>query len=120
MFNWFKKKDNREKIVLNVVDFSVSPGARYIADGDFSGELFRKNYLYPKLAEAMCNDKILVVCLDGGYGYGVAFLEEAFGGLVRVEGESAVEIKNHLEIISDEEPNLINEVMNYLDEAKLI
>ena len=114
-----KPTDTRERIYINVVEvFSDSPGGRYEFEGAFSGELFRRKFLYPKLNEAMCGSKILVVNLDGAYGYGCAFLEEAFGGLIREEGELLMEINRHLEIISEEEPGLIEEIQNYMIEAK--
>lgn len=118
MFKWFKKKDNRERVFLHVVkEYSDSTGARYEHEAKFSGERFRTELLYPKLSDVILRNKVLVVNLDGAFGYGVAFLEEAFGGLIRVEGELASKIKEHLEIVSDEEPSLVNEIMNYLDKA---
>jgi hypothetical protein len=114
----FPPKVKVDKIYINVVEeFSASPGGRYEFEGAFSGEIFRKKYLWPKLNEAIWGDKILVVTLDGAFGYGCAFLEEAFGGLVRDNKELPIEIKKHLEFVSDEEPGLVQEIMHYIDEA---
>ena len=119
MFNWFKKKkDTRERVALHVVDeYSKSLGARYESEAPFSGERFRDEMLYPKLYDAMRQNKILVVNLDGGFGYACSFLDEAFGGLIRVDGENLKEIIQHLEIVSSEEPGLLDEIMNYMKEA---
>ena len=113
-----RKKEEIEKIHLNVVEeFANSPGPRYNFEGCFSGDIFRNKYLHPKLNKAMWENKILVVNLDGAFGYSCAFLEETFGGLIRVHGESIIEIKKHLQIVSEEEPGLVDEIMNYLEEA---
>ena len=73
-------------------DFSRAPAGRCRNDGPRSGEAFRQEHLAPALREA---DKV-VVHLDGVEGYGSAFLEEAFGGLVRVEGFSSEELRRSL------------------------
>lgn len=63
-------------------DFSRAPAGRYRDDGPRSGQAFREEYLAPALRK---EDEV-VVYLDEVEGYGSSFLEEAFGGLVRVEG----------------------------------
>jgi hypothetical protein len=42
------------------------------------------------------------VFIDGTEGFGSSFLEEAFGGLVRVEGYKAESLKNRLRIIAED------------------
>lgn len=57
----------------------------------------------------------ILIDFDGGYGYPTSFLEEAFGGLVRVTKD-----RNILSIFSfksDEEPSLIKEVESYIKAA---
>lgn len=66
--------------VLYVKNFSVTPGARYRHLGKASGEEFRDDVLVPRLQQ----DPELIVNLDGVRGYGSSFLDEAFGGLVRL------------------------------------
>jgi STAS-like domain of unknown function (DUF4325) len=68
---------------LRIADYASSPGGRFIADGDFSGEWFRDQILVPALLAAKDKSEKLEVELDGTSGYGSSFLEEAFGGLVR-------------------------------------
>jgi len=66
--------------MINVAeDFSKYPAGRYIKDGPYSGEAFRA------LLVASLNKGFTLVDMKGTAGYGAGFLEEAFGGLVRVE-----------------------------------
>ena len=81
-------------------DFSRTPGGRYISDGPFSGELFRDRLLVPALRKARQSGQRVVVLLDGTRGYLSSFLEEAFGGLVRMSGFSHDELRRLLEIKS--------------------
>lgn len=96
-------------------DYSKTPGGRFKKEGSFSGEDFRERVLLPAYNLAKEKDKILEVNLDGGYGYGSSFLEEAFGGLVRQIRSDDV-IKRIL-IISNEEPRLIDNIKGYMEDA---
>lgn len=98
-------------------DFSDTPGPRYIAEGPFSGEKFREDILYPKLKEVIDKNEKLVVDLDGTQGYGTSFLEESFGGLIRNNSLPIAVINQHIEVISKEEPYLINDIEEYLNAA---
>ena len=94
-------------------DFSVTPGARQKTDGLFSGEEFRENILEKYFADG--NIEKIVIDLDGVEGYSTAFLEEAFGGLVRKFGKTAV--LGRFEFISTEEPLLVSEIESYIKNA---
>ena len=96
-------------------DFSDAPGARFIKEGEFSGELFRKEWLEPRFIEALESNEKLIINLDGGYGYPTSFLEEAFGGLARMYDKK--KILKTLEFISDDEPILIEEIKEYINNA---
>lgn len=98
---------------LKVIEFSEFPGPRYIHLGDSSGEQFREKYLLPKIKE----HGVIQVDLDGAFGYGSSFLEEAFGGLLRagVEPEIARGIAQNLK--SDDDPSLKIEVTGYIEDA---
>ncbi len=103
---------------LNIArEYSRCPGARYDREGDYSGERFREHFLLPRLKEAIATGGMLEVVMDGSAGYSTAFIEESFGGLIRVDGLSLQEIKNHLIIISEEDETYINEINFYLQNA---
>lgn len=104
-------------IIINIAeDFSRFPGARYPDEGDFSGEEFRKKILVPKLKEALLKGLRLKIILDGSAGYSTAFLEEAFGGLVR-EDEFSQEQLEIIDYVSDEDPTYIDDIKAYIEDA---
>ena len=90
-----------EEMTISVrADFTQYPGPRYRKDDPFSGEEFRDTILAEKLREAMAASKRLRVIIDDVAGYGNSFLEEAFGGLVRV-GFTREELDGHLQIVAN-------------------
>lgn len=97
-------------------DFSKTPGARYRSEGLFSGEEFREDFLQPSFIKAKEKGEKLIINLDGGYGYPTSFLEEAFGGLVRRYGSK--EVLDTIELVSEDEPSLVNEIITYIKEAQ--
>lgn len=98
-------------------DFSRIPGARFPEEGNYSGQEFRNEVLLPNFKKAISADEKLKVILDGTAGLGTSFLEEAFGGLIRINNISYSEIKNTLILISDEDEDYIEEINQYLLEA---
>lgn len=98
-------------------DFSTVPGARYPEEGDFSGHEFRNNVLIPKIKEAISNQVHLLIDLDGTAGYGTSFLEEAFGGLIRIDNYSLSVLENLFIFKSEEDPEYINEIKDYMKDA---
>ena len=109
----FNKK--REKIV-NITDFTKTPGARYKSDGNHSGEQFRDQYLVP-LFEQYSIIKVNLDGIDEKAGYATSFLEEAFGGLARKFGRKAVEEK--ICIIANEDENLEEEILGYIADVQV-
>jgi hypothetical protein len=105
--------------IINIANqFSITPGARYIKLGEFSGEAFRKTHLEPIFGDV---DKLphVQIQLDGVIGYAASFLEEAFGGIVRILKEkdySFKEISEAFEFISQDDL-LISEIQSYMDDA---
>lgn len=105
--------------LINIAsDFSTAPGPRYIHEGRFSGELFRTQTLTPKFKEALASKLVLEVVLDGTSGYGTSFLEEAFGGLIREDRIAYSDITKTLKLVSNEEPDYIEEINEYLEQAR--
>lgn len=98
-------------------DFSKTPGPRSISEGNYSGELFRKTILANLMRLAISRNEKLLVDLDGADGYGTSFLEEAFGGLIRIDRIPYSDIIRTLEIKTDEEDYLKAEILKYLEDA---
>lgn len=94
-------------------DFSEYPAGRYRDDGDFSGEVFREDLLLPKLI----NFDVVEINLDGSMGYGSSFLEEAFGGLVRLGKFTRDSLHQKLKFKYKEDPIVIDEIWQYIDSA---
>lgn len=93
-------------------DFSRYPAGRFAADGPYSGERFRNDFLLPKLRSGVS----IKLRLDNTAGYGSSFLEEAFGGLIR----GGVSRSDALGLISfiTEDFALEEEIIGYInDEA---
>jgi hypothetical protein len=110
-----------DSIVIKIRDFTKAPGPRYIKeevrDANNSGERFRDSSLYPTLLKVITESKKLIIDLDGTEGYGTSFLEESFGGLIREKGMDYKIIKDTIELISKEEPYLIDDINKYLSDA---
>jgi hypothetical protein len=98
-------------------DFSRIPGARFPEEGDFSGQEFRQAILLPKLKESIEKKGKLEIDLDGTAGLGTSFLEESFGGLIRIDKMQYQDVIDTLIFISNDDPEYIDEIKNYLKEA---
>lgn len=99
-------------------EFSPIPGARYPSEGDFSGQEFRNKLLVPKIKEAQCLGVHLHIDLDGTAGYGTSFLEEAFGGLIRIDDYEYRLLNSLLIFKSEEDPEYITEIHEYMQDAQ--
>jgi uncharacterized protein DUF4325 len=76
-------------------DFSTRPAGRYHPrDGDATGQKFRDQLLVPKLRS---EDGKVVVDLSGLRLLTSSFLEEVFGGLIRL-GFTRKELQDKLEV----------------------
>ena len=93
-------------------EYSETLGARYIEEGEFSGEDFRKNFLISRFESALRSGEEIIVDLDGGYGNPVSFLEEAFGGLAREYGTDKV--LKVLKFVSLDEPSQVDDIIDYI------
>lgn len=97
-------------------DYSKNPSARFEDEGINGGEQLRK-IIVPQLKEAIAQRDKFQIILDGTSGLGTSFLEEVFGGLIREEHISYQELKDYLVVISEEEPELIDEINQYIEDA---
>ena len=97
-------------------EYTPLPGPRFKKQGPKSGEEFRESILEPRFKEAQKRGEVILVDLDGGYGYGTSFLEESFGGLARIHGVDAV--LDTLIFKSEEEPYLIDDIKRYIRDCR--
>lgn len=96
-------------------EFSQNPAGRTESDGPNSGEKFREKFLLPLLKSK--DDSIIEIDLNDVYGLGSSFLEEAFGGLVRIHKFKKQDLLFRLKIISD--IRLFEEkIIEYIKSAK--
>jgi hypothetical protein len=99
--------------VINIAtEFSRYPGGRSLSDGPHSGERFRKEFLLPVLQSG----EHAIIQFDGARGYGSSFLEEAFGGLVRLEGVEPSKILDTFTLESSDE-SIVDEIKEYITDA---
>jgi hypothetical protein len=98
-----------ENHVIDIASaFTRFPAGRFKTDGPFSGERFRDDILVPALAE----HGHVVLRLDGTMGYGSSFLEEVFGGLVRLK-RFAGDLRSMI-TLETRDRSLANEIEEYL------
>lgn len=96
--------------IIKVANRYPCPGPRYKKLGPSSGEEFRE-----WIEKELSSYSDITIDLDGTEGYGSSFLEEAFGGLIR-SGVSLEKVKS-IKFISNEEPDIILEINDYINEA---
>ena len=80
-------------------EFSPVPIGRHRSDSKKSGEAFRDDLLFPRVDKAIKEKDVLVIDFEGMEGLSSSFLEEAFGGLVRVKGLPAETVIKTLKFI---------------------
>lgn len=78
-------------------EFTPTPNGRSRDDGEFSGERFRDDFLWPAMERA----RRVEVVVDGVAGIPSAFWEEVFGGLVRERHLSATEVLDRVKVIAN-------------------
>lgn len=96
-------------------DFTQCPGPRLRSEGPGSGQEFLEDYLVPLLREQMRVWKRhwhLKIDLDGSAGYTIGWLEEVFGGLVRMFGSEFV--LRHVRFRCYDEPYLRFEIWQFI------
>lgn len=95
-------------------DFSKTTGARYIKDGDFSGEEFYEKLLLPKFKQAKKRNEKVFIDFDNTWPYASSFISEAFG---RLSDRFGKDIMKNLEIKSDEDGSLKYEIEQAIKEG---
>ena len=103
------------KIINVAVDFNKAPAGRYREHGDYTGEVFREDYLLPALLDT-ANDSVEVL-LDGLDGVGASFWDEAFGAMIREKKIDYAALQNKLKLACNDDPTLIPTIDSVLQEA---
>lgn len=104
-----------EKIVI-AKDFTDTPGARYRTDGKWSGEEFLEDHLQKKFDEAVRQDGLVFIDLDGVFGYPSSFVSGSFGKLSLEKGADLV--LKHLQFKSDDSPIRLEQVIAEIKNPK--
>lgn len=94
-------------------DFSLKPFGRYPEDGKNNGQRFREDFLLPALRDF---DRTTVDLDDLPIELGPSFLDEVFGGLVRINGLTPQLLKERL-VVKSEKSGYIDEVWEYVATA---
>lgn len=91
------------KDTLKISDeFGTKPGARYIDDGNNSGQSFLERFLKPRFEKAVSEGYILEIDLEGLFGFPASFVSGSFGKL-SIEKGAEILIK-HISFKSDDNP----------------
>ncbi|WP_218421792.1 STAS-like domain-containing protein [Stutzerimonas stutzeri] len=112
-------KNTRPGVVdIDVGEFSKTPYGRFADDGDYNGEKFRdnvllKNFLNPEVHTI----NVYLDTVEEGYEYGSSFLEEAFGGLIRIHGLNKEDVLRKLNVVTEHTDYAI-EIKDYISVAR--
>ena len=104
---------NKKQKIKVSKDFSDAPGARYRSNGPKSGQEFYEDLMLPTFEIAVKNNATLEIDLDDTWGYASSFLSENFERLSKEKGSEVV--LKHIEIISNDEPELIEIIKNMIE-----
>lgn len=91
-------------------DFKDNPGARDREDGPHSGQEFLEDILLERFNKAIEGNYILLIDLDGVWGYPSSFIGGSFGKLSIDMG--SVLLLKHLQFKSEKNPLRIDKVIN--------
>lgn len=80
--------------------FSKALGARYITDGEFSGQAFLEGILLSRFEKAVLENYILLVDLNDLHGFPASFVSGSFGKLSVLKGAELV--LKHIDFKSDD------------------
>jgi hypothetical protein len=98
----------KDKIII-AKDFHDDPGAREEKDGLNSGEIFYNELLHSRFLKAKEKEYILLIDLDGVFGYPSSFVSGSFGKLSINYGAEIV--LRHLSFKSDRRPIRVDKII---------
>ncbi len=108
----------KDSIIDIASDFSPYVYGRTKGDhGDYSGESFLNELLYPKYIEAYENKGKLIINLDGLINFSSSFFSASFGGLVKKPDVDSGWLEKNLVIISKLDPSLEKQIHIQIDKA---
>jgi hypothetical protein len=93
-------------------EYNEFPFGRYPEHGPYNGQRFRDEQLAPALRAG----ESLEIDLSGARGLAPSFLEEAFGGLIRL-GFDLDDLLQRIRVFSRVDPSLEAEVRAYMTDA---
>ena len=96
--------------LIIATEFSDTPGARDREDGDFSGQEFLEDFLQTRFEKAVKEKYILLIDLDGIWGWPSSFISGSFGKLSMTVGPDIILL--HLNFKSSKRPSRIEKVLN--------
>ncbi|WP_179019561.1 STAS-like domain-containing protein [Winogradskyella forsetii] len=99
---------NIKDTIVIAKDFHDDPGAREENDGVNSGELFFNELLHPKYLKSVEGKYMLLIDLDGVFGYPSSFVSGSFGALSIKYGPD--QVLKHLKFKSDRRPIRIDKI----------
>jgi hypothetical protein len=91
-------------------EFKDNPGARDREDGPHSGQEFLEDLFLPRFLKAVEGNYIILVDLDGVWGYPSSFVSGSFGKLSMEKGPDL--LLKHIQFKSDKNPLRIEKVIN--------
>jgi hypothetical protein len=92
------------------VEFKDNPGARDREDGPNSGQEFLEDVFLARFNKAVDENYIVLIDLDGVWGYPSSFVSGSFGKLSMERGSEI--LLKHLQFKSDKNPIRIDKVLN--------
>lgn len=107
-------KEGNETVINFKDEYTDAPGGRYMSEGKFSGEHFREVLLQTRYLQAVNNNELLIINMDGCYGFPAIFLSESFGGLAKQLNNPL--IMDNIEIIYSDEPCMRDKICKYIEE----
>ncbi len=101
--------------IIVATEFSDAPGARFISDGENSGELFYTTLLRVKFIQAKKENKKLFIDFDNTWGYASSFISGAFGRLADEFGKNTV--VKYLDFKSNDDPTLFQKIKDEINKS---
>jgi len=108
--------------IFKISDITKTPGSRLKSEHSenqkhMSAESIRDNHLFLTYLVARGVEEPLRIDLDGTAGYAGSFLDELFGGMIRIRNVNGYMLLNTLHFKSNDDLSLIQEITTYIIEA---